>query len=839
MPYFVPVSSLRWLVVFAALGCSETGETTEQLPEGFPEEFVGLSAPVDVVVDTRGIPHIFGKTDADVMYASGYQTAVDRLFQLDLSRRRALGTQAAVRGPDFIEQDELSRMIDFRRWGAATMERLLEEDPHTYHQIVAWVAGVNTRIEEVRNGEAPLPYGFGPAELDYLPEPFTVDEHAAFVRLLMFANTNSLEFELMATIFARNFPDAWNAVQLCRPAFEDTTMPVDERPASPRAASAPKPLTRSPAIPPSPLVGEAARALHHRFGHIPFTGSNNIAFDGRHTQNGKPMAFYDPHQPLQSPSLVYSQHLSSEDVDVMGWTFVGAAGVALGFNEHVQWTATTHTADVMDVWEVDDGGGTVSVGGMDVPVENRQEVIEVAGESAHTFVARDVPGYGILLPNDFLPLPVAGSGKVLLVNWTGFAATSEEQGFFAMARAQNIDEWEAAVDTLEVAGFNFIASGAEAISYRVNLRVPDRGDPSARPMPYLVVDGSDPASLWSVDLPPERLPRSRGITDGWLTTGNEAPFGFTFDGDVTNDPWYYGYFHVPGDRAHRLSSEAARLAARGGVTTADLETLQMDTRSPQAELALPALFDAWDQLDSDDSLERFRAKREDLGVLVDALKAWDGRMDVDSSGALIFYLWSHLLAEEIVADELSLLYPEVITVAPIFITKIAIQAITGTLPDADVIVQGGRNAAILEALDRASRELAARFGSVDPAGYAWGDVHGVRFEPLLEGLTVPWTPTPGSIDTVNHAKTAFLGEDMKIGETFDQTLGPLFRIITSFDDEGRVRAVANLALGQQGDPTAPHFADSLPSWIDGTYTPLPFTREEVDAEATTSMTLVP
>lgn len=164
------------------------------------------------------------------MFAAGYQMATDRLFQMDLVRRRALGRQAEVLGPDSVGQDEVSRMFEFRRWGAANAERLRAEDPDRYRMLVAWVAGVNRRIAEVAEGSAPLPYGFGPAELDYQPEPWTVEEHSAIAKMLFFGNSNSLERELLATILQRNFADTWEILEIARPAFATATMPEEERP---------------------------------------------------------------------------------------------------------------------------------------------------------------------------------------------------------------------------------------------------------------------------------------------------------------------------------------------------------------------------------------------------------------------------------------------------------------------------------------------------------------------------------------------------------------------------------------------------------------------------------
>ena len=88
---------------------TETGEDIEPV-EPF-DEFPGLSAEVEILVDTRGIPHIYGQTNDDVGYASGYHMASERLFQMAQVRRRALGRQAEVFGPEFIDQDIVSRTL--------------------------------------------------------------------------------------------------------------------------------------------------------------------------------------------------------------------------------------------------------------------------------------------------------------------------------------------------------------------------------------------------------------------------------------------------------------------------------------------------------------------------------------------------------------------------------------------------------------------------------------------------------------------------------------------------------------------------------------------------------
>ena len=74
----------------------------------------GLTAPVRIVRDTWGVPHIYAQSDDDLFFAQGFVQAQDRLFQMDLWRRSAQGRLSEVLGPNFIERDAMTRRIQYR-----------------------------------------------------------------------------------------------------------------------------------------------------------------------------------------------------------------------------------------------------------------------------------------------------------------------------------------------------------------------------------------------------------------------------------------------------------------------------------------------------------------------------------------------------------------------------------------------------------------------------------------------------------------------------------------------------------------------------------------------------
>jgi penicillin amidase len=843
----------RPFVLLLSLGILACKDDEEPPPADEPvepfDEFPGLRDEVEVVIDNRGIPHIYATNDDDLAFASGYQMATDRLFQMELMRRRALGRQAEVLGPGFVDQDIVSRTFNLKHWGSLNAERLREEGPDVYNFIISWVAGVNARIDEVLDGDAPLPYGF--AEAGFMPEHWERDDEFAIAKLMYLGNSNSLERDLLATILYRNVPDVWNAFDLSQPMYPVAIMPTEEIPAGLKPDSRPSSLHLAPVpVPMDPYspaaVADAIANLRHAFGHVGakgWGGSNNWAIDGRHTDNGRPMIANDPHQPLESPSLMYGLHLNSTDrgdgsLDAAGFAFTGTMGVQLGHNGRLSWTATTNFADVMDLWQVRVEDQGIWAGETYIEWETRTEVIEVAGADTMTLEIHDVPGYGVILPQSLLPLPIAPMGSELLANWTGFAATAEELCFSRMSQATTIEDWEAGVDHMEVAGFNFVAATAEGISYRVNILVPDR-DLSGGALPYLVLDGDDESSYWTGYLPPEQLPRSHLEGRGWIATANNDPWGFTFDGDVTNDPFYYGYFYASGDRAKRLSDEIGRLTEQGEVSVADMQALQTDTHSALSDALLPVIASSVAQIGQDPELAEFEGNAEIL-ALADQLAAWDQRMDRESSAALVWHVWLHNMAWLTVQDDFGFLYTLVFAEEPPFVLKIPSLALLGQYKT-DALMQEKPEWVTLEALRRTAEWLTQRYGSIDPANYTWADMHGTNFtNPYGGALEGGWVATNGGEDTVNvSSSTFYAGNSSDPAERFDSHDGAIFRMVTSFAEDGTPEATLNFPRGNSGEPDSPHWDDTLQDWIDGEYKPLPYRRAEVEAAMESMFTLTP
>ncbi|WP_055487404.1 penicillin acylase family protein [Streptomyces sp. WMMB 322] len=137
----------------------------------------GLAAPVEVRIDRWGVPHLYASSRRDLFLAQGFNAARDRLFQIDLWRRRGLGLLSEVFGERYLEHDRAARLF---LYGGAMEEEWRSYGPDVEPAARAFTAGVNAFVELCGRRRQLLPAEFG--LLGYEPafwEPSDVAASAA------------------------------------------------------------------------------------------------------------------------------------------------------------------------------------------------------------------------------------------------------------------------------------------------------------------------------------------------------------------------------------------------------------------------------------------------------------------------------------------------------------------------------------------------------------------------------------------------------------------------------------------------------------------------------------
>jgi len=100
----------------------------------------GLQESVEVLRDRWGIPHIYAKNTDDLFFAQGFVVAQDRLFQIDLWRRIAVGETAEIAGAKGVEADRFARLLKYRGDMAAEWASY---SPDTKQIATAFARGIN------------------------------------------------------------------------------------------------------------------------------------------------------------------------------------------------------------------------------------------------------------------------------------------------------------------------------------------------------------------------------------------------------------------------------------------------------------------------------------------------------------------------------------------------------------------------------------------------------------------------------------------------------------------------------------------------------------------------
>lgn len=872
------MSSRRILLVLAttlpAASCRSDSPTTKPAADA--------AAPVDVTIDTAGVPHIYAQTDLGVFYGQGWAAASQRMFQMDLLRRRAWGRRAEVLGEGYANGDLQSMALGFGDWGTRTAAVLPQTDPAFHAMLEAYRDGVNAWLADARTGVhgQSLPPQF--VALGYEPEPWTIEDTMAIEKLisagLSMRPDQDITLGLLDVLFG---PELLNDLYWHAPFDPEWVVPgfYDDVAGPPPPAPATPPPARLPAIDADPRdIARSIQQLSEWKMHL--GGSNNQAVAGALTDSGHALLASDSHQGVAHPAVYWLVHLDSVSrgqgtVDVVGASFPGVPMVLFGTNGRVAWGPTTSIYDASDAWLETWADGTqqaVIFEGAEVPVERttatlrvRAEGGSVADAEARTVELATVPHHGPMLPTESmgLPLPLAIS-----IGWTGYQARSIGPAFLGMSRANDIDGVYEALGGYFTGGMHFVfADDAGRIGYdsTTDLPIRERLDPENPPITLLPGEGGyewTPATSGDTPfatLPREAIPHVLDPADGILATANNDPVGQTADNDPYNDPVYLSAIFDIGTRAWQPRRMLEDISAERPVTFDDMVTVQLDTTSRLAARLLPYLAIAAER--------RPDLLTDDARQALHLLEEWDLRCETDAAGPTLFHAWLITLGKAVLADEsdllAELLFDDLDYTLGLVVSKFLLRWLEATADDIDAIEAGdlpfpsasGRNffddrtTTELETRDEVLvRALVDSIAAVRPAlvaqgadasdlsTWTWGRWHVMHLEdPGLPAASSGTFPKAGGLYTVDVGDFDWL----EGGALPDQLLvsnAPSNRFVYELEP-GDPRIWMVLPGGQAESPDSPFHNSMLEDYLGGGYLEIPFLVEDVDAAAVETLTL--
>ncbi|OAF16039.1 PbsX family transcriptional regulator [Bradyrhizobium centrolobii] len=771
-------------------------------------DVAGLKAPAQILVDVWGIPHIYAGNEHDVFFLQGFNAARDRLWQIDLWRKRGLGLLAKDFGPAYAEQDKALRLFLYRgdmnaEWAAY--------GPKAKTYAEAFVAGINAYVADVRAGKRPLPIEFRIAGT--MPDPWAAED---VVRIRSHGLTRNVASEVKRSLVA------------CAAGLEADRFRVKLEPAwttkvpdGLEPCSVPKAVLAAYDLATRPVAFAQPKDRHAALAHDPDKflteadqqrdriGSNNWVIAPARTATGRPILANDPHREHSVPSLRYIVGLNAPGLSVIGAGEPALPGISIGHNGTIAFGLTIFNVDQEDlyVYELNPQNPNqyrYGAGWEDMRVLHEKEpvkgeadrdlelkftrhgpVIFVDEASKRAFAVRSIwfePGTSAYF---------GSSDYMTAKDWNGFLA--------AMRRWGAPSENQVYADTRGNIGWVAAGKTPRRVNYDGLMPVPGDG-----------------RYEWQGFLSLDDLPKAYQPKQGFLATANQM----NLPADYPVGERKVGFEWADSARWQRIVEV---LGANSKVTLADAMDLQNDDTAMLARRLVKLL----QPLSSDDA---------NVKKGLDLLKPWDARDAADSAAAAVFEVWvaNHLgpvLLKTTTPKAADLIAPEASSISAIVAYLESPDAALGSDPAA------ARDQVLRDSLGAAVADVASKLGP-DSSTWRWGRLHLAKFDHALMPLADKATAAQLSVGPLAFGGAANVPRAATYRRADYQLIsGASFRMVLDVGNWDASRTINT--PGQSGDPFSGHYRDLAPLWATGQYVPLLYSRAAVEAATAEAITLTP
>lgn len=735
----------------------------------------GLKAPVEVLRDRWGVPHIYAKNQHDLFFAQGLVVAQDRLFQLELWRRLARGETAELFGKARLATDRLARLLRYR--GDEDKE-WKSYGPDARDIATSFVHGINAWIDHIG---------------DKLPIEF---------QLLQFKpgkwQPQDVLGRMSGIIMTRNFTAEVARAELINAVGLDKARKL--APTDPPRDFAPAQDLDLAGIDRSVLADyeAAVKPLEFKLGS---DGSNNWVVSGKRSSSGKPLLASDPHRAITLPSLRYLVHLSAPGWNVIGSGEPGLPGVALGHNERIAWGFTIVGTDQADLYVEEtkpDDPRKYRVGDGWAAMEVVKETIAVKGQEPIEIELR-FTRHGPILHEDHK------RHRAYALRWVGSEPGGAAYlGCLDLGRAGSAKEFLTATKSWRTPSENIVFADVDGnIGWIAAAGTPIRqGWDGLLPVP-----GTSGKYEWKGYREVSELPQSLNPSSGFIATANHNILPPKYPFEISYE--WAGPF-----RFHRVREV---LQSKDVFELADFQKLQHDEMS----LLGKSLVQVFRQVEIKDPA---------LRVYAELLANWDGRLPRSANPGPIYALW----LQELTREFFKLHVPE--KLVPIVTGNRGLELMVDALTHDHAWFgkdgKAGRDALVRRTFAAAVDRLNKNRRLQGP----WGDAHRAIFQHPLSPLgkahaqafDLEPVPRGGDANTVNNTRH---------DDNFRQLHGASYRHL--FDLADWDRGLATSVPGQSGQPESPHYADLLSLWANGDYFPLVYSRQRVEKESRHRLVLRP
>lgn len=739
----------------------------------------GIKEPVEVLRDQWGVPHIYARNQDDLFFAQGFVAAQDRLFQIDLWRRVAVGETAELLGPQGVAGDRFARLVKYRGDMAAEWSSY---SPDAEQIATAFTRGINAYIDQIG---------------DRLPIEFT----------LLGARPKKWRPEdclgrMSGIIMVNNFRNEIARAELTAAVGHEKTRRL--LPPDPQVDYAPAPGFDLAGINRSVLEGYTAATATLKF-NSPTAGSNNWVVDGSLSASGKPLLANDPHRPVLLPSLRYLVHLNAPGWDVIGGGEPALPGVAIGHNPRIAWGMTIVGNDQADVYVEQtnpENSRQYKVGDRWEQMTIVFEEIVVRGEARPTNLELRFTRHGPVIHQDEL------RQRAFALRWAGSEpGTAGYLGCLALDRAGNWQEFRRGAKAWKLPSENLVYADVDGnIGWIASALTPVRkGWHGLLPVP-----GVEGKYEWQGFLDVDDYPQTFNPASHRVATANHniLPNGYRHE---------ISYEWTPRYRFERVKQ---RLDAQDRFSMADFQSIQHDNTTLPGQ-ALARLVRRVDQ------------KETNLAPYVTLLAEWDGVLTAESRAGPLYAVWLSELLEAFFGRHVPAALVETTRSS-----RTSVPVLLAALESPDEFWFGSdaeRDRLLTKTLAAAVRKVQDAL-SADSSQWSWGKLHTTTLRHPLASMG-PSYEKAFNLGPLPRAGDGLTPNANSHNARFEHIAGASYREV--FDLADWDRGVATSVPGQSGQPGSPHYADLLPLWSEGRYFPLAYSRQKVETVTKHRLQLTP
>ncbi|HVT98057.1 MAG TPA: penicillin acylase family protein [Acidobacteriaceae bacterium] len=790
----------------------------------------GLTTQVIVRRDHHGVPHIEAANLDDLLFAQGYVTAQDRLWQMDMARRMASGEAAEILGSRLLEHDRMQRMLAVR----VTAERLTAALPADERRLFDdYARGVNAYIGSHMDR---LPAEF--RLLFYQPKPWQpVDSMLVVMSMVQMLDEHwpeklereritarlgpTLAADLYPTGSWRDHPPVTDEVPITMPNQNLPDVPLDESQDGFGAARLD-----------SPILHDDLRRLEQLTGHPPCVecgldtnpGSNQWVVSGARTASGSPILSNDMHLAQQIPNIWYMTGLKAPGLHAAGVTVPGLPLIVAGHNDHIAWGFTALYGDTQDLYVEHTNGQDQyqTPDGVWHPFEHAQETIHVRGGQDVT-VNVERTGHGVVIT----PL-IPGEKRTITLKWNEYDARPGGYPLLAIDEATDWAGFRAALRNWSAPTQNVVYADDQGhIGYQAVGYIP------SRPNGLAGVPIDDEQHEWQGYIGFDQLPSAYDPPGGLLATANArvtpnpnppttpvagAPVTGTGPGEsstAAQNPAPRPELTLEWGDPYRNERIWKWLSPKDHLTQQQMLTLQTDVYSELDQEIAQRLAYGIDHSSSVDARLRQAA---------DLMRSWDGAVTIDSAPAAIVeaarsQLFRMLLEPKVGDDWRYYHWAE---------SDFASEQILTNQPAAWLPAEYKTWDDFLTDLVR--RGLAAQHAPSDLRTWRYGYAYPVVVEHPLYRL-LPWFQRWTGTGVLPQS-----GDGTTVKQVH-RTFGPSQRFTIDWSNiDG---ATENITMGESGDPLSPYYRDQWPYWYNGKTFAMPFSDAAVAAATAHTLRLQP